>query len=115
VTASITPEPKTSRQQDDDRPEQAQQQRGRPLALVRGAPGVVTDEAVDHRPGLECDRAQQQHAEEKVQGEQAADPQDREALDGQHDQQHRPAHRGQPLVALGPVELPGTLSRPRLQ
>ena len=99
------------RQQHDDRPEQAQQQRGRSLAPVRRAPGVVADEPVDHRPGLERDRAEQQHAEEEVQGEQAADPQDREALDGQQDQQHRPGHRGQPLVALGPAELPGTPSR----
>jgi hypothetical protein len=67
------------------------------------------------------DGAEQQHAEEKVQGEQAADPQDREALDGQQDHSTAsrtsstaPGHRGQPLVALGPAELPGTLSRPRL-
>ncbi len=100
-----------SGQQHDDRPEQAQQQRGRSLAPVRLAPAVVADEPVDHRPGLEGDRAEQQHAEEEVQGEQPADPQDREALDGQQDQQHRPGHRGQPLVPFGPAELPGTLSR----
>jgi hypothetical protein len=48
-----------------------------------------------------------QHAEEDVQGEEAADPQDRVALDGQQDQQHRPGHRGQPLVALSPAGVPG--------
>jgi hypothetical protein len=41
-------------------------------------------------------------------------PQDREALDGQQDQQHRPGHRGQPLVAPGPAEPHSTLSRLRL-
>jgi transcriptional regulator with XRE-family HTH domain len=35
---------------------------------------------------------------------QAADPQDRVALDGQQDQQHRPGHRGQPLVALSAAQ-----------
>ena len=69
------------RQQDDDRPDQPQQRRGRPLAPVRCAPGVVAGETVEDRPGLEGDRAEQQHAEEDVQGEQAADPQDRVALD----------------------------------
>jgi hypothetical protein len=67
--------------------------------------GVVAGEAVEDRRGLEGDRAEQEHAEEDVQGEQAADPQDRVALDGQQDQQHRPCHRGQPLVALGPAGL----------
>ena len=46
-----------------------------------------------------------------MQGEQAADPQDREALNGQQDQQHGPGDRRQPLVALGPAEPRSTLSR----
>jgi hypothetical protein len=51
------------------------------------------------------DRAEQQHPEEEVQGEQAADAQDREPLGGQQDQQHRSGHHGEPLVALGPAVL----------
>jgi hypothetical protein len=98
--------------QDDDRPEGPQQQLRRPLAPVRPAAGVVAGEAVDDRPCLERDRAEEQHPQEDVQGQQAADAQDRVALDRQQDQQHRSGHGGQPLVALGPA---GALGRLRLR
>ena len=89
------------REEHDDRPYQPRQRRGRALAPVWFALGVVAGEPVADGSGLEGDRAEEQHAEEDVQGEQAADPQDRVALDGQQDQQHRSCDRGQPLVALG--------------
>jgi hypothetical protein len=77
----------------DDRPDDLEQQRGRPLSPVRLAPGVVADEALEDRAGLEGNRAEQQHAEEDVQGKQVADPEDRVALDEQPDQQQHPRSR----------------------
>ncbi len=93
----------TGGEQHEDRAEQPQQRRGRALAHVGSTAGVVAEEPVRHRAGLERDRAEQQHADKEVQGEQAVEAQDRDSLYGQQEQQDRPGHHGQPLVALGPA------------
>ncbi len=88
------------RRDQDERPQQAQQGRGRPLAPVLRGARVVAHEAVGHRADLERHRADQQHAEEEVHGDQLVDGQDGETLGREQQQQQRAGGRGEPLVAL---------------
>ena len=100
------------RRDQDERPQQAQQGRGRALAPVLRGAGVVAREAVGHRGDLEGDRADQQHADEEVHGDQLVDGQDGEALGREQHQQHGAGDGGEPLVTLGAAGVVPGNSRP---
>ena len=85
--------------QDDERPCHPLQQGWRTPPHVTRRAGVVPGETPQRGADLQADRAQQQHPEEDVQGEQVADVQQGEALGDEQHEQHSPGHRRQAPVA----------------
>ena len=86
--------------EDDERPEDAQQRHRGALALVDRVAGVVAEEAVPGGCQLQRHRAYEQEAHEEVRGQQLAQEEDGDALDGVQDQQQRTGAGGEALVAL---------------
>ena len=71
---------------DDERPQNSEQGRGRPLAPVGGRARVVADEPVAGAPDFSRDRRDEEHADKHVKIEERPDTQDRYSLRRQQDE-----------------------------
>ena len=101
TTASMTPVPSTATEvRMTSGPSTRRIGAGGPLRTYGREPAVVPDEPVHGRGDLQQHRPDQQEAHQEVQDEQPVYRQDRDALDGEAEQQQRARHRGQLLVAL---------------
>ena len=88
------------RRGDDERGEHPQRQARRAFRPIDAAARVVAQEAPPRASELQRHRRDQQHPDEHVRRQHRPDRQDRHALRGKQNEQHRAGQGGETLVAI---------------
>ena len=98
------------RRRDDDGTEEAQHDRRRTLAHVRGPARVVPRKSITGARGLQDDERDDKHADEHVPGDELVHAEDRQPFDRQRDEDHRADRSRQTGVAFDAARLRSSIA-----